>query len=66
MPSECVRAVYYYLCLRAGRRSVSGFNLRFEAVPLDQEATEGAQVTFTCQGNMSFDSDSRFFNNNES
>ncbi|XP_036965131.1 myosin light chain kinase, smooth muscle isoform X3 [Acanthopagrus latus] len=34
---------------RAVRRSVSGFNLRFEAIPLDQEATEGAQVTFTCQ-----------------
>ncbi|XP_035860331.1 myosin light chain kinase, smooth muscle-like [Sander lucioperca] len=34
---------------RAVRRSVSGSNLRFEAVPLDQEATEGAEVTFTCQ-----------------
>ncbi|XP_050923881.1 myosin light chain kinase, smooth muscle-like, partial [Lates calcarifer] len=34
---------------RAVRRSVSGPNLRFEAVPLDQEATEGGQVTFTCQ-----------------
>ncbi|XP_041807380.1 myosin light chain kinase, smooth muscle isoform X2 [Chelmon rostratus] len=34
---------------RAVRRSLSGFNLRFEAVPLDQEATEGAEVTFTCQ-----------------
>ncbi|XP_070771208.1 myosin light chain kinase, smooth muscle [Enoplosus armatus] len=34
---------------RTVRRSVSGPNLRFEAVPLDQEATEGAQVTFTCQ-----------------
>uniref|UniRef100_A0A8D3DSK6 Myosin light chain kinase, smooth muscle n=1 Tax=Scophthalmus maximus TaxID=52904 RepID=A0A8D3DSK6_SCOMX len=31
-------------------RSVSGSNLRFQAVPLDQEATEGGQVTFTCQG----------------
>ncbi|XP_069581233.1 myosin light chain kinase, smooth muscle [Brachyistius frenatus] len=30
---------------RAVRRS----NMRFEAIPLDQEATEGAQVTFTCQ-----------------
>ncbi|KAM6978468.1 myosin light chain kinase, smooth muscle [Tautogolabrus adspersus] len=34
---------------RAVRRSTTGSNLRFEAVPLDQEATEGAQVTFTCQ-----------------
>ncbi|XP_041807381.1 myosin light chain kinase, smooth muscle isoform X3 [Chelmon rostratus] len=37
---------------RAVRRSLSGFNLRFEAVPLDQEATEGAEVTFTCQGRL--------------
>ncbi|XP_027880032.1 myosin light chain kinase, smooth muscle isoform X1 [Xiphophorus couchianus] len=36
-------------CSRALRRSASGSGLRFEAVPLDQEATEGAQVTFTCQ-----------------
>ncbi|XP_008303089.1 myosin light chain kinase, smooth muscle [Stegastes partitus] len=34
---------------RAVRRSTSGSNLRFEAVPLDQEATEGTQVVFTCQ-----------------
>ncbi|XP_074550631.1 myosin light chain kinase, smooth muscle [Halichoeres trimaculatus] len=34
---------------RTLRRSVSGSILRFEAVPLDQEATEGSQVTFTCQ-----------------
>ncbi|KAF0026982.1 hypothetical protein F2P81_021719 [Scophthalmus maximus] len=34
---------------RAAQRSVSGSNLRFQAVPLDQEATEGGQVTFTCQ-----------------
>ncbi|XP_076602369.1 myosin light chain kinase, smooth muscle isoform X2 [Chaetodon auriga] len=34
---------------RTVRRSLLGFNLRFEAVPLDQEATEGAEVTFTCQ-----------------
>ncbi|XP_041858311.1 myosin light chain kinase, smooth muscle isoform X2 [Melanotaenia boesemani] len=31
------------------RRSTSVSGLRFEAVPLDQEAIEGAQVTFTCQ-----------------
>ncbi|KAM4731434.1 myosin light chain kinase, smooth muscle isoform 1-T2 [Anableps anableps] len=36
-------------CSRALRRSASGSGLRFEAVPLDQEAAEGAQVTFTCQ-----------------
>ncbi|XP_024661230.2 myosin light chain kinase, smooth muscle isoform X2 [Maylandia zebra] len=35
---------------RPVRTSKAGSNLRFEAVPLDQEATEGAQVTFTCQG----------------
>ncbi|XP_034430179.1 myosin light chain kinase, smooth muscle-like [Hippoglossus hippoglossus] len=34
---------------RAVWRSVSWSNLRFEAVPLDQEATEGGQMTFTCQ-----------------
>ncbi|CAK6974033.1 myosin light chain kinase%2C smooth muscle [Scomber scombrus] len=34
---------------RAVRRSGLGSSLRFEAIPLDQEATEGAQVTFTCQ-----------------
>nr|XP_024661229.1 myosin light chain kinase, smooth muscle isoform X1 [Maylandia zebra] len=34
---------------RPVRTSKAGSNLRFEAVPLDQEATEGAQVTFTCQ-----------------
>lgn len=38
------------MCFRPVRTSKAGFNLRFEAVPLDQEATEGAQVTFTCQG----------------
>ncbi|XP_068184637.1 myosin light chain kinase, smooth muscle [Antennarius striatus] len=36
---------------RAMRRlaSASGSNLQFEAVPLDQEASEGAQVTFSCR-----------------
>nr|XP_046259562.1 myosin light chain kinase, smooth muscle isoform X2 [Scatophagus argus] len=34
---------------RPVRRSVFGFNLQFKAIPLDQEATEGAQVKFTCQ-----------------
>ncbi|XP_040912585.1 myosin light chain kinase, smooth muscle isoform X2 [Toxotes jaculatrix] len=34
---------------RPARMSVLGSSLRFEAVPLDQEATEGGQVTFTCQ-----------------
>lgn len=47
---ETTETVEYSLCFRAVRRSLSGSILRFEAVPLDQEATEGAQVTFTCQG----------------
>ncbi|XP_033842327.1 myosin light chain kinase, smooth muscle [Periophthalmus magnuspinnatus] len=34
---------------RSVRKTLSGPDLRFEAVPLDQEATEGAQVSFTCQ-----------------
>ncbi|XP_029980113.1 myosin light chain kinase, smooth muscle-like isoform X2 [Sphaeramia orbicularis] len=34
---------------RTVQRLPAESNLRFEAVPLDQEATEGAQVTFTCQ-----------------
>ncbi|KAK7940045.1 hypothetical protein WMY93_003371 [Mugilogobius chulae] len=34
---------------RSVRKTLSGSELRFEAVPLNQEATEGAQVTFTCQ-----------------
>uniref|UniRef100_UPI003AAE77D9 obscurin-like protein 1 n=1 Tax=Centroberyx gerrardi TaxID=166262 RepID=UPI003AAE77D9 len=34
---------------RAVRRPGSGSKPRFEALPLDQEAIEGAQVTFTCQ-----------------
>uniref|UniRef100_A0A669B5X8 Myosin light chain kinase, smooth muscle n=1 Tax=Oreochromis niloticus TaxID=8128 RepID=A0A669B5X8_ORENI len=37
------------VCFRPVRMSTAGSNLRFEAVPLDQEATEGAQVMFTCQ-----------------
>ncbi|XP_037831939.1 myosin light chain kinase, smooth muscle isoform X2 [Kryptolebias marmoratus] len=34
---------------RSWRRSTSGPGLRFEAVPLDQEATEGSEVSFSCQ-----------------
>uniref|UniRef100_A0A7N6C3D9 Myosin light chain kinase, smooth muscle n=1 Tax=Anabas testudineus TaxID=64144 RepID=A0A7N6C3D9_ANATE len=36
--------------LGAVRRSLSGSNLRFEVVPLDEKVSEGGLVSFTCPG----------------